>query len=116
MSDHYQDQGYNANHIGGLFAGLLFGGLAGAAAGLLLAPQSGKETRAQIQEKTIELRDQAVKTMEDAAAEVRAKANEITASMQKQAEELQQRGQNLLTEQKERWSPVVEAGKTAVRD
>jgi len=115
MTDHYLDHGVNFNRIGGFLAGVLFGGLAGAGAGLLFAPQSGERTRAQIQEKTIEIRDQAVKTMEDAAAEVRTKANEITAGMQKQAEELQQYGQGLLTEQKDRWSPVVEAGKTAVK-
>jgi gas vesicle protein len=82
---------------------------------LLLAPQSGKKTRTQIQDKSIELRDQTVKTVEDTAAQVRTKANQITASIHKQAEELQQHGQDILDEQKERWSPVVEAGKTAAQ-
>jgi gas vesicle protein len=115
MSNHQQDTMDGTNRIGGFLAGVLFGGLAGVGAALLFAPQSGEKTRAQIQAKTIELRDQTVKSMEDAAAEVRSKANEITSSMQKQAEDLQQRGQDLLTAQKERWSPVVEAGKTAVQ-
>ncbi|MCX6808084.1 MAG: YtxH domain-containing protein [Candidatus Berkelbacteria bacterium] len=34
-----------ANSEGKFFLGVVFGALAGAAAGLLLAPQSGKETR-----------------------------------------------------------------------
>ena len=36
------------------------------------------------------------------------------AKVQKQAEKIQQRGQDLLDEQKERWSPVVGAGQKAV--
>lgn len=99
----------------GFLAGLLLGGLAGASTMLLLAPQSGKRTRYQIQEKSIELRDQTVKTVEDAVAQVRTKANQITNNLHQQAEDLQQRGQELLDEQKERWSPIVEAGKTAVQ-
>jgi gas vesicle protein len=105
----------DTSNVWGFLGGLLVGGLAGVVAMLLLAPQSGKKTRTQIQEKSIELRDQTVKTVEDTAAQVRAKANQITASIQKQAEELQQHGQDILDEQMERWSPVVEAGKTAAQ-
>ena len=36
------------------FAGLVIGGLVGAALALLLAPQSGEETRAQIRDKSLE--------------------------------------------------------------
>jgi gas vesicle protein len=41
---------YHQNNILGVLAGLLVGGLAGAVAMLLLAPQSGKDTRMQISE------------------------------------------------------------------
>jgi gas vesicle protein len=105
----------DTNKVWGFFGGMLVGGLAGAGAMLLLAPQSGKKTRTQIQEKSIELRDQTVKTVEDTAAQVRAKANQISVSLHNQAEELQQRGQDMLAEQKERLSTHVEAGKTAVQ-
>ncbi len=54
-------------------------------------------------------------TVEDTVSQVRTKANQITNTMHKQAEDLQQRGQDLLDEQKERWMPVVEAGKTAAQ-
>jgi gas vesicle protein len=82
---------------------------------LLLAPQSGKKTRAQIQQKSLELRDQTAETVEDALAQARVKARQITADVHEQAEALQQRGQDMLDEQKERLSTVVEAGKTAVQ-
>jgi gas vesicle protein len=39
---------YHHNNIFGVLAGLLIGGLAGAVTMLLLAPQSGKDTRMQI--------------------------------------------------------------------
>jgi gas vesicle protein len=39
---------YHQNNILGVLAGLLIGGLAGAVTMLLLAPQSGKDTRMQI--------------------------------------------------------------------
>jgi gas vesicle protein len=54
------------NIFGSFLAGILIGGLVGAAAALLLAPQSGEETRAQIKEKSIEIRDRAGTTLEDA--------------------------------------------------
>jgi hypothetical protein len=48
-------------------------------------------------------------------AQVRAEVDQVTTNLQKQAEELQQRGQDMVDQQKERWLPVVEAGKTAVK-
>ena len=98
----------------GFVTGLLLGGLAGAGAMLLLAPKSGKRTRHQIQEKSIEVRDQAIKSVEDTLTQVRTTANQITNKFHKGAEDLQHHGQELLDEQKDRWAPVVEAGKKAV--
>lgn len=115
MENQFQEHTSNGTDLKRFLAGLLIGGLAGAGAMLLLAPQSGKSTRTQIQEKSIELRDQTVKSVEDTVAQVRSKANQISTSLHKQAEDLQHRGQEMLDEQKERWAPVVEAGKTAVQ-
>ncbi len=88
-------------------AGLLLGGLVGAGVMLLLAPQSGKKTRRQIQRKGRDLREQATDAVEDTVAQARA-------SIHEQVEVLQQRGQDALDEGKERFATVVEAGKTAV--
>jgi gas vesicle protein len=49
----------------GLLTGLLFGGLAGFGAMLLFAPQSGKQTRAQIRQKSAELQDRTTDTFDD---------------------------------------------------
>ena len=45
------------NEGAAFFAGLVIGGLIGAALALLLAPQSGEETRAQIRDKSLEYKD-----------------------------------------------------------
>ena len=74
---------------------------------LLLAPQSGKKTRAQIQHNSIELRDQTVKTVEGAVAQARGKARQITDDVREQAGELQQRGQDMLDEQKGHLSKTI---------
>ena len=46
----------NEGDLGAFLAGFVLGGLAGAAAALIMAPQSGAETRAQIAEKGDEVR------------------------------------------------------------
>ena len=118
MNNNGQEHETGANSTWSFVAGLLMGGLVGAGVMLLLAPQSGKKTRAQIQQKSIELRDQAAETMEDAMAQAGVKARQIRVGVHKvrrQAEALQQRGQVMLDEQREHLSAAVEAGKTAVQ-
>ncbi len=115
LDKHHHEHENGANQVGGFFAGLLIGGLAGAVAMLLLAPQSGKRTRAQIQLKSMDLREQTAEAVEDALKQTRTKARQIRADVREKADELQQRGQAVLDEQKENWSALVEAGKTAVQ-
>ena len=115
MDNHNDEHRNNVNYLRNLLRALLIGGLAGAGTMLLLAPQSGKKTRAQIQRKSIELREQTTEAVEDAVAQAGVKARQITADVHGQAETLQQRGQDMLDEQKKRLSTVVEAGKTAVQ-
>jgi gas vesicle protein len=51
-----------------LLMGLVIGWVAGFGAMLLLAPQSGKKTRVQIEQKSIELQDRAADTFNDLLA------------------------------------------------
>ncbi len=46
------------NNQGAFIAGFLIGGIAGAAAAILMTPQSGEKIRLQLQEKGIELKTQ----------------------------------------------------------
>ncbi len=99
----------NDSDFGAFFTGLVVGGLVGAAVALMLAPQSGEETRAQIRQRSIELRDQAEETAEDArrraqeaAVQARARAEKLAAEARARAEELQERGKTTLAEQREK--------------
>ena len=99
----------------GILAGLLIGGMVGAGVMLLLAPQSGKKTRTQIQKRSLKLRDQTTEAVEDAVSQAGAKVRQVRADVRKEVKELDHRGQVMLEEQKKRLDTLVEAGKTAVR-
>lgn len=103
----YQENKYPANNALGVLVGMLAGGLAGAVTMLLLAPQSGKETRMQIREKGIELRDRTSEIVEDTLAQVRTSANKITMDVKNY-------GQQLAAEQLDNVSAAAQAGKKAI--
>jgi gas vesicle protein len=94
MDNNSHENGNDVNNPSGFLAGLMVGGLAGAGAMLLLAPRSGKKTRAKIQQKGVELREQTGESVVGAVAQARTKARQTATSLRKQAEELQQRGQD----------------------
>lgn len=60
------------DEFGAFLVGFIVGGLTGAVVSLLFAPQSGEETRALIKDKSIELRDKASVTAEEAIAQAEA--------------------------------------------
>ena len=70
--------------FGVFMIGFIVGGVAGAVAALLLAPQSGEETRTMIKDKSIELRDKAV----DTADKARVKVDEFTSEAKSRGKEL----------------------------
>jgi gas vesicle protein len=76
----YPEYKNTTNNTRNVLAGMVFGGLVGALTMLLLAPRSGKDTRRQIQEKGIELRDRTTKMVEDTIPAVRTRANKTTPS------------------------------------
>jgi gas vesicle protein len=118
--------------FGNFLAGFVIGGLVGAAVALLMAPQSGEETRATIMEKSIELKDKAVvsaeeartraeKAMEDArmraedsVEELRMRVDELAQLTKERAGDLQQRGQTILDEQKTRLGSMKDSAQKAV--
>jgi gas vesicle protein len=110
-----QEYKVRTNNTLGVLIGMLVGGLAGAVTMLLLAPQSGKDTRIQIQKKGVELRDRTNEMIEDTMEQVRSRANKISADGREAIKELTQQGQKIAVEQLDRVSEVVAAGKTAVQ-
>jgi gas vesicle protein len=120
MTNNDLEDGFDAKYLwgflGGLLAGTLVGALAGAGAMLLLAPQSGKRTRARILRKGAELSEQATDTVEGSLAYAGNKAGQIMHDVRETADGLEHRAQAVFDEQSERASSAVKAGKKAVRD
>ena len=85
MNENQVPQEAHSNNMFGVLVGMLIGGLAGAVTMLLLAPQSGKDTRTQLREKGIELRDRTTGMVEDTMAQVRSNAKKITMSGREKA-------------------------------
>lgn len=98
-----------------VFASLLVGSLAGAVTMLLLAPQSGEDTRMKLREKGMELRDRTFEMAEDTMSQVRSKTSKLTNTGRKKIKELKHQGQELAVEQLERVSEVAQAGKEAIQ-
>jgi gas vesicle protein len=115
MEDSTEEHNSSFQSTKSMLIGFLVGGLAGAGAMLLLAPQSGAETRAQIRVKGIQLRDQAAATVKDALEQARVETEEMAAGVREKAGELKHRGQEKLVEQMDRASAALDAGKKAVK-
>ena len=98
-----------------ILAGVLVGSLAGALTMLLLAPQSGEDTRNQIKEKSIELRDRTTEMVEDAMEQVRLNRDKLTMGGRQKAKELLHQGQALVVEQLQNVSDAAQAGKKIIQ-
>ncbi len=97
------------DEFGAFLIGFIIGGLTGAAISLLMAPQTGEETREILKDRAIELRDKAQETAQVAreqvgstAAEVRTRAGDVATKAKASADELRQRGQVVIEEQRSR--------------
>ena len=97
------------DEFGAFLVGFIVGGLTGAVVALLFAPQSGEETRALIKDKSIELRDRASHTAEEALARAEAAAAEARARADELARQLRERGQAVYDDVRERGKSAVES-------
>jgi gas vesicle protein len=88
MNNKKREVKQDKNQLSGFLAGFLFlgglllGGVAGAGAMLLMAPQSGKKARKQIQRKGRKMRKQTAKMIKHKAEQVHDKVYQVTTSIQ----------------------------------
>ena len=106
------------DEFGAFLVGFVVGGLTGAVVALLFAPQTGEETRALIKDKSIELRDYASQTAEEALARAEAAAADARARAEELAKVARARAEELATEVRDRsktvYDDVRERGKSAM--
>ena len=106
------------DEFGAFLVGFIVGGLTGAVVSLLFAPQSGEETRALIKDKSIELRDYASQTAEEALARAEAAASDARTRAEELAKVARARAEELATEVRDRsktvYDDVRERGKSAM--
>jgi len=112
MIQENQESEYHANPLD-VFVGILIGGLAGVVMMLLFAPRSGKDTRKQIQEKGIELRDRTNKIVEDTLEQVGSNVNKLMLDGREKFNELKRRDPELAAENSNNVSEAENAGDKA---
>jgi gas vesicle protein len=102
-----------ADTSGGEFiAGFLVGALVGAAAALLLAPQSGEQTRTLIRDRSLELGQRA----DELSAEARRRAEELQAEARERARQVQSQAKERAGQLQDTVKQAVEEGKAAAEE
>ncbi|HZQ05502.1 MAG TPA: YtxH domain-containing protein [Anaerolineae bacterium] len=99
----------NNNNGYGFIGGFLLGGIVGAAAALLMAPASGKETREQIRAEGVALENRAQEFGDDTMRQAR----KMVKQGQKGVTDAQARTTHALEEQKLRLTEAIDASKQA---
>lgn len=82
---------------GRFLAGFIVGGALGALAGILLAPQSGEETRELLCDASKDIADKTDKTVKD----IQSKADTAVSELQQKGDEIMEKIQNLINKQKD---------------
>jgi gas vesicle protein len=110
MSNHDEDEG----DLGAFLAGFVIGGLVGAAAALIMAPQSGEATRAQIAQKGEELRRVSEQRLQEYREMAGTAVEDARTKVKDTTEQVQERARIVLDEGKAKVSGAVESGRSTV--
>jgi gas vesicle protein len=89
----------------------VLGGLIGAGIALLMAPQSGQETRNMIRNRSLELKDRAVETAEDTMTRAEKTVDDIASQTKDRVDSIRHRGKEMIEEQRGRLEDEVKAAK-----
>lgn len=111
MAD-YQHTNGSASYF---VTGFLVGGLAAAAATLLIAPKSGKETREQLLRTGIDLGNEALESVDSAVAQVSKKGQALSSEVQDRVSDIKRRGKDILDEQRGQLAAAIAGDNSGTR-
>ena len=112
----FEQEKHQVRPVKSVLGGFLVGSVIGVATALLFAPRSGEETRAEIRDKAVELRDRTTETVKDTVSQAKSKAYEFTDNVLEKAEEITQRGKHTMNRQVDRAADVIETGREKVQE
>jgi hypothetical protein len=110
-----KQQAEHHNSTPRVLLGVLSGALAGALGMLLLAPKSGVDTRTQIQEEGIKLRDRTTGVLQDALWQMRLDRSKIAMGPRYKPQDFLHRGQTLVVRRLDHVSGSAIAGRKAIQ-
>ena len=105
MDNRDRDSGF------GFFSGLLIGSIVGATLAIVLAPQSGEDTRDLLRGKAHEAKNRAL----DLAYDVRDRAASVADDLRAQADQLSQMGRETYDGLRSKLNDAVDAGRKAAQ-
>lgn len=97
----------NNNDIGAFLAGFVIGGLVGAAAALILAPQSGSQTRSALSEQTAQWRSVGAERLTEARERATEAAHPYMERAKETGEQLQERSRGVVDAGKKRLEQIT---------
>lgn len=106
---------YNRNNAFSMIFPYVIGALIGAGIALLMAPQSGQDTRNLLLNKGTEVKDRAVGTVGDTRERASKALDEVTHSAKESLTSLRNRSGDMIDEQKSRVEEGLKSAKRAVR-
>ena len=96
-------------------AGFLIGGLVGAATALLLAPQSGEDTRKYIQDKSIEIKSSAAEMADETRVKIEAAAEQARQRVETAAEQARVKAEEAATEARARVDEIKKMSQETIQ-
>lgn len=105
---HTNEDNYDVEDGGaGFLSGLVVGGVIGAVAAVLLAPNSGKATREQLRDKSFEIRDK----IQQAASDLQGQARTVGADVKVKTETFVEDAQEMIDERREQVERTANAAR-----
>jgi gas vesicle protein len=120
MENEFTTVHHRTRSVKPILGGFLVGSVIGVATALLFAPRSGAETRAEIRDRAVDLRDRTTETVKDTVSQAKSRANElkdtVTDTVREKAEELKQRGKHTVSRKLDDVAQTAETGKQKVQE